>query len=150
MAFDKVSQVLAASLVDELTARYKAAGLAVALSFDASQNAVITVGTAAAGSQSAVVRILPYPSIGVDGLGLTQTSYGPHTMQVVLEQLAGNTGTTVCTAATLAQLNMALLRRGARVETYLTANTTAVSVAGITGTPAAVVDSLQYPLTSTI
>ena len=150
MAFDKKSQALARTLTDELTLRYKAAGLAVALSYDASQNPIITVGTAAAGSQSATLRILPFASIGLDGLGLAQTSYGPHIVQVVLEQLSGNTGTTVMTAANLAPLNVAVLRRGTRVETYLTANLTAPLAAGITGTPAVTVDSLQYSLLETV
>lgn len=155
MAFlDKKSQVIVRQATDLLTLRLAtpsvATTLAVASGFDASGNPQITVGPGTSDSDSAFVRVIPFPvdpvGVAVDALGLTPTSYGPHIVQLVLEQrVAAPAGGAVMSAASFVMLLGTLALFGGRVDLYLTAHGTAPTVAGITGTPVASFDNTQFP-----
>ena len=138
---------LARQLREDLSIRLPA--LACVQTVDASGNAVVTVGTLAAASQSAFIRLLEQPSIGADSLGLAQRSYGPHVVQIVLETSTIANVPLMTVANELFVLGAAL-KHGVKVEIYLTANATGPSVSGITGVPAASFDNLWQPLTSSM
>lgn len=117
---------LAQSLKGSLSRRFT-----VTEGFDASGLPTLLVGAGTAGSQSAFIRVKPIDSIGTDSLGLTQRSFGPHVIQVVLET------STIANVALMLESNKLpllgeLLGRGTRVELYMSANTNAVDVADIT------------------
>lgn len=117
---------LALSLSQSLKRRFT-----VVDGFDASGLPTLLVGPGTAGSQSAFLRVLPIPSIGTDSVGLTQRSFGPHSIQVVLET------STIANVALLTEINKLPLMaevvgRGTRVELYMSANGNAVDVADIT------------------
>lgn len=117
---------LALSLSESLKRRFT-----VANGFDASGNPTILLGAGTAGSQSAFIRVLPIASIGTDSLGLTQRSFGPHVIQVVLETSA------VANVALMLESNKLpvlaeVVGRGTRVELYLRANGGGVVVGDIT------------------
>lgn len=118
------------------------------VTFDTDGNPYVTVtqGTLVAGQQAGLVKISPVPSIQVDSLGLTQKVYATHQLQMVLE----STNSTI-TATGLPLLDIANLLiflgesvgRECRNQLYLVANGTAISTAGITGTPAATWDGVE-------
>jgi hypothetical protein len=144
----------AQALRDELAAELliKRSALVQVKSFGASKECDLLIGPsgAAAGTDSAFIRIKVQSTLATDVLGLAQQVYTPHVAQVVFEaNPAGGAGADVGTWATRLAILGALLRTGVRVEIYFSANTVAVSSAGITGTPE-VFDSLQYPLMSTM
>lgn len=116
---------LAISLSESLKRRFT-----VLNSFDTSGLPTVLVGAGTAGSQSAFIRVKAIDSIGTDSLGLTQRSFGPHVMQVVLET------STIANVALMTEINklplMAeIVGRGTRVELYMSANGNAVDVADI-------------------
>lgn len=139
---------LARQLAEDLGLRLKALGVATGV--DSSGNPTVSVGAMTAGSQSAFVRVLDQASIQVDSLGLPQRSFGPHVVQIVLET------STIATVALMTEANKLklvgeLLKHGAKVELYLTANLTAPSVAGIAaGNLIATWDHLYQPLTASM
>ena len=148
---DKKSQVIARVAKDILTVRLPA--LAIVAAFDVNGNPTLAIGSGAAGSQSAFVRVQPQavapvyvggPGPVTDALGITQNTYGPHQVQLVLESSAV-AGQALMSAANVFQIVGTLISFGASTELYLSANTVAVSAAGITGVPASTFDSLQYP-----
>lgn len=106
-------------------------GLARTKGFDASGNPTLLIGTGAAGSQSAFIRIKQLDSLNQDILGLSQNVFTPHVIQVVLE------ASTVanCPLLTIDNLTVVmgeLMKRGVRLEVYLSANTNAPEVSDIT------------------
>ena len=118
---------LAVSLSDSLKRR----GFTVVQGFDTNGLPTVALGAGTAGSQSAFIRVKAVDSIGQDSLGLTQRSFGPHVIQVVLET------STIANVALLTEVNKLavmgeVLGRGTRVELYMSANTNAVDVSDIT------------------
>jgi hypothetical protein len=114
-----------------LSASLARRGFVVTNGSDASGNATIQVGAGTIGSQSAFIRTLALPSIGTDAFGLTQRSFGPHIIQVVLE-----TSTVANVALLLESAKLPLMAevvgRGTIVEVYLSANGNAADVTDIT------------------
>lgn len=103
-----------------------------AVQFDSDGEPYFLIGAGTAGSQSAIVKYKTYAPLGVDGVGLTPRAFTPVTCQVVLET------STIANVALMTEINeLALLgelaHRGNRLELYMTANTVAVTVGGITG-----------------
>lgn len=141
---DFQSQVIVRQAVDLLTLRVGPT-LTVVSGSDTNQNPTILVGPGTAGSQSAFIRIQVLGSVGLDGFAQVQQSYGPHQAQVVLET-STIAGVSLVTEANKLLIQGTILAFGCHYELYLTANTVAVSVAGITGNPVAIIDSTQYPL----
>lgn len=133
--------VLASDLAITLSALAKTKGL------DASQNPTLLVGTGAAGSQSAFIRIKQLDSINTDVLGLAQNVFTPHVIQVVLEA-STVANCPLMTIDNLAVLMGELLKMGVRLEVYLSANTNAPDVADIVaGNLKATFNThVQYPL----
>jgi hypothetical protein len=116
---------LALSLKDSLKGVFT-----VTEGFDSSGLPTLLVGAGTAGSQSAFIRVKAVDSIGTDSLGLTQRSFGPHVIQVVLET------STIANVALMTEVNKVALMapvfgRGTRVELYMSANGNAVDVADI-------------------
>lgn len=118
---------LALSLSSALAKR----GFTVANGFDSSGNPTILLGAGTAGSQSMFIRCLATPSLGTTSVGTTQTSFGPHVLQIVLET------STIANVALMTEANKMVimgevLGRGTAAELYMSANTNAVDVADIT------------------
>lgn len=125
---------LSANLAGEL--RIRMAGLTVAESYDSNGDPVISIGTLVAGSRSAIIRTkaIDWP-LAKDVLGLASTIYTPHVMQLLTEANAGAGGADtndVLTSQDELTLLGAICKRGTLVEWYKTANTVAITVAGIT------------------
>lgn len=155
MSVTKKAQVIARELASRLTTRLgmEQSTLTVVSGVDASNNPTILIsdGTAATGEQTIFMRVTTSPApLGLNSVGGTQESYGPHVIQMVCEQLAGDTGTLAVLGANLLRTAGEVFRCGTKVELYLTANTTVPSVSGITGTPALTFDDLYHPLTGTV
>jgi hypothetical protein len=140
---DFKSQVIVRQLVDLLNLRVGST-LGVVQSTDTNGNPTILVGAGTAGSQSAFIRIQPLASVGLDGFAQLQQSYGPHQAQTVLET-STIAGVSLVTEANKLLIIGTILGFGCHFELYLTANTVAVTVAGITGQPVAIIDSTTYP-----
>lgn len=119
----EIAQALKANLVRK--------GFTVVDGIDASGNATLALGAGTAGSQSAFMRVKPIDSIGTDSVGLTQRSFGPHVIQVVLET-STIANTPLLTGANQVALYGCLFPIGTRVELYMSANTNAVEVSDIT------------------
>lgn len=133
-----LAQELRSSLVQRST------GLALgALLLDGADNnnPYLIVGTGAAGSQSMLIKLKEFTPVGntiigqpygvTSGVG-TAVGYAQSIIQVVLET------STIANVSLMLESNKLpllgeLLQRGTRVELYMTANTTAVALAGITG-----------------
>lgn len=127
-------------------------GATVTAGVDASGNPTILMGTGAAGSQSAFVRVKQDydPALELDGIGNVQRRYTPHVIQVVLE-----TSTIANVALLTEDLKVKLWKEieqfGTKIELYMSANTNAPEVSDIiAGNLKATVDDLWHPLTSTI
>lgn len=113
----------------------------------AAQDPTIQIGTGAAGSQSAFIRIKQLASINTDVLGLAQNVFTPHVIQVGLE------ASTVANCPLLTIDNMTvlmgeLMKMGVRMEVYLTANTVApIEGSLVAGNLKATFNThVQYPL----
>lgn len=148
MAATQKAVAIARQLAEDLNLR---TGLAAVAGVDGSGNPTIALGTQTAGSQAAFLRIKQDydPALEVDAIGNAQRRYTPHIIQVVLET------STISAVALMTEKNKAMLWKevqkfGTKCDLYMTTNTTAVSVSGITGSPVVSVDDLWQPLTSTI
>lgn len=118
---------LALSLSSSLARR----GYTVVNGFDTNGNPTIALGAGTAGSQSAFIRCLAVASLGTDSVGNTQRSFGPHSLQLVLET-STIAATPLLTGANMLPIMGEVLSRGTRVELYMSANANAVDVADIT------------------
>lgn len=162
MSTIKKAVVLSREMASRLAVRFAEAGLVVVQGTDTANTEglaganipwpTITVsdGAIAAGDQTAFVRVKAMASLGTDGVGMPERSFGPHIAQVVLEQLttAGNAavqaGNTFVTAANLTRLMSVLSTFGVRVELYVSTTGAAPTVAGITGAPDVVITDLYW------
>lgn len=114
------------SLVQELRDRLtRRTTLAVGeLSFDTDGGAWFVVGAGTAGTQSMLIKSKEIAPVGFDGIGLAARGYTPTVLQVAVET------STIANVSLLTQANMVpllgeVLRQGARVELYMSANTVA-------------------------
>lgn len=149
MAATQKAVAIARQLAEDLKLR---TGLTtVVAGVDASANPTIAFGALTAGSQSAFIRVKQDydPALELDVIGNTQRRYTPHVIQIVLET-STIANVSLLTAKLFAQMLKDTEKFGTKIEIYMTTNTTAVSVAGITGTPVVVLDDLWNPMTSTI
>jgi hypothetical protein len=152
MAVSYKAQSLANDLLQSLNQRFGSAATTTmqgvwTLGADTDGYPLLT-SVGAAGTQSCLIKVnslMNQVSIFKDSLGNAAYPFSPSVIQVVLEQLAGNTGTTVLKALNLLRIVGELAIRGANIELYLSTNTTVPAVGGITGTPVAVFNELQYP-----
>jgi hypothetical protein len=140
-------QSMARQIAEDLGLRLSA--LTLATSNDGSGNPTVSLGALTAGSQSAFILCKEQASIQVDSLGLAQRSFGPNVIQLVLET-STIANVPLMTVANYVKLLGTLLRHGVKLELYLTANATPVSVSGITGAPAVTFDNLWQPLTASM
>lgn len=90
----------------------------------------ILVGAGTAGSQSAFIKIATYAGGSLNAVGLALNSPSPIVVQLVIET-STITNVGLLTAANLLPIVTESVKPGARVELYMSANTTAPSVAGI-------------------
>lgn len=144
-----MSYTNSSNLVRSLSDRLKVAGFTtLTTGVESSGAPFIQVGGGTAGSQSAYIRIQPLPTITPNAVFPNVTgaadSYSPTVTQVVLET-STVANLAVMTAANLVALLATLAREGTRLQLYMTANTTAATSAGITGTPVAEYTDLRFP-----
>jgi hypothetical protein len=126
------AQELAHNLASELKIRMSA--LTITESFDTNGDPVISIGALTAGSESAIIRVkaIDWP-LAKDVLGLASTIYTPHVIQLLTESNpTAGAGADILTAQDELTLLGAICKRGTLVEWYKTANTVAITVAGIT------------------
>lgn len=128
MASNAKAESIARQLKEDLALRLST--LTVADGFDASGNPQVTVGTLAAASESAYIRVIPETSLQVDSLGLSQRVYTPHKIQIVLESFT-TANLTYMTAPKFMLLLGECLKHGTKVELYLSPNTEVVAVGEI-------------------
>lgn len=149
MAATQKAVAIARQLAETIALR---TGLAVVSGVDSSGNPTVAVGTGAAGSQSAFIRVkADYdPALESDAVGNAQRRYAPHVIQLVLET------STIANVSLVTEVNKAKLLKevfqfGTKVELYMSANTNAVEVSDITSANLkATIDDLWHPATSTI
>lgn len=129
MATTEKAIALTAELRDSLR-RYFASVSDVQFDVDGNPFLTATQGTLAAGQQAALVKILPVPSIQVDGLGLAQRVYATHIVQVLLES-----STTAHIALMLESNKLYVLEeagaRNCEMQLYLGANGAAVATSAL-------------------
>jgi hypothetical protein len=154
----KKALVLSRELANKLSIRFAGtagAGLATLVreGFDASGNPIINIddGTPATTEQCILVRVLEQPSIGLNSLGLTQDSFGPHVIQVVAEASAASAAINRLTQANQMKLWAELLKLGTKVEVYH-CPTGAAPVVGdiVAANLVATVQDLYNPLTNEV
>lgn len=126
---------LAAELQDELAKRLPT--LAVVLGQDTNGDPTIAVGAGTPGGKNAFIRVKAIDWPGTDALGLTQTVFTPHVIQIATE--ANYAGTTdnvadVLTPTELLPLLLTIGARGTAVEWYVETNGTAPVVGSLTST----------------
>jgi hypothetical protein len=153
MATTQQALDLAADLLSDFAIRLKA--LVQTTATDTDSNPLIKIGSAStgtAGTDGALIKVLPLTTFLLDALGNAQPVYGPHIIQVVTEaDPIGGAGADPVTVNTLLQVFGEVLRKGARVEWYQSANGTAPVVASITaGNLKSVFDSLYQPTVSSM
>ncbi len=147
----KTSLVLARELGSKLTLRFAAAATPLALTASSDTNGAptISIGAGSTGGQNMFIRILEVASIGTDALGLAQTSYGPHKIQVAME-LSATAGVPFNTGATCLRAYVEILRTATAVELWLETTGTPPSVTTFNTAAklALSVDDLYNPTTS--
>lgn len=116
MATTKFAQVLQRDLAEDLTLR----GYTVTQSFGTSGDPMLLVGTGATTTQTALIRILPEDTLQVNSVGVTQTVYTPHKIQLAIEENTSG-GVTFLTLANALKLAAAILPKGTKVEVFLVA-----------------------------
>jgi hypothetical protein len=122
--------------------------LTVTTGFDATGNPTMSVGPLTTGTQSAFVRFIEFPSLGVNAVGNAQDSYGPNIAQIALEcQSLGVAVGGAITAATWANNVATITTTSAHgLSTGMEVAVAGVSVAGYNGTygPITVLSTTQY------
>jgi len=110
---------VAAELQNDLSRRFATVS---AVTFDTDGGALIRVGTAGAGNQTALVKVVDIAPLGSDAIGLAARNYGnPLVIQVVLET-SSIANVALMTEANKVALLGAAFHRGSRVELYMSAN----------------------------
>lgn len=122
MASTAKAVATARQLVDTLKQR----GYTVTQSFstvdaDGNPAPTIQVGTGAAGSASAFIKVKPAAAWGKDVLGLTQNVFTPHSIQMVIENVSA-AGAIPLPYANFAEIWAVLTAQGSRSELYVRAN----------------------------
>lgn len=147
MATTKMASVLQRDIAEELGLRLSA--LTLVQTTGTAGDPVITLGALTAGSQSAFIRIATEATLQLNSVGVAQTVYAPHIVQVVLET------STIANVALMLESNKfplfgVLLAHGAKVELYMTANTNAVEETDITSAnlKATFYPAAYFPLTA--
>lgn len=136
----KTPAVLSRKLAEQLRRRLSSS-LVVTEGVDSSGNPQITVndGTAATTEQNVYIRVIELSVLGTDSVGVSAQSYGPHVVQIALENLTATTPS-ILAAANMSWLNTvnslavlgSALALGARVELYLETAGTVPVVGSIT------------------
>lgn len=141
---------LAREMRDRLAADFSTIDASV--SFDSNHLPSFRVGTSGAGNQTAFIEVSPASTANLDVLGLNQNVYTPYVVNIVVEQISGNTGTLILLGAAWANLIADIAPFGTAVSVYLVNQGTNPAVGGITGTPALSWPgvSAKYPLMATI
>lgn len=141
----KKSQVIARSMVEDLTVRLPS--LTVAAGVDASGWPTISINdaTPATTEQNFFIRIMEMPSLGLDSFGNAQQSYGPHVIQLAME-----TSTVASlgfpTDANRLHVMGECLAQGARFEVYLEDNGTIPVVGSLVAAKlVGTFESLRFP-----
>jgi hypothetical protein len=118
MASDYKSIAMRAELADELKKRFST--LTVTEGFDASGNAMLSMGPGTNGGRNAIVIVKPIDwPLAKDVLGLPSTIYNPHVIQLVTEgEVTAGAGADALTTADTLFLMATVAKRGTRVEHY--------------------------------
>lgn len=149
MAATYKSSVIVRVMAEQLALR---TGLTTVVGVDSSGNPTISVGAMTAGTQSAFIRVKQDydPSLQLDGIGNVQRVYTPHVVQLVVET-STIANVPLLTGANFSMILYEALYPRAKVELYMTANTTPPSVTGISGANLKkTLDSLWHPMTETV
>ena len=99
--------------------------------FDVNAQPFFVIGAATAGSQSAIVRVLDIPNLGVNGIGMAQASYGNPARVQLLVELSTVANVPLLTGVNQLALLSSVAFRGLQVELYATANTVPVTIGAI-------------------
>lgn len=128
----KKSLVLADALAKRLTLRFSG-NLTVTQGFHTDGSPLIYVddGTPATSEQCALIQIVEVSTLGLNAVGSTQQSYGPHIAKVCFEESATG-GVAYFSAANSAKLLGEVSAMGTKIELYLSDNTNVPSVAQMT------------------
>jgi hypothetical protein len=122
----KFAEVLARDLLEELPLR---TGLVVTdLGLGTNGDPLIRIGTGATTTQSALLRIVSESTLQVNSVGVAQTVYTPHSIQIAVEQQFDNasspaliSGVAVLTLANISKVLAAVLPKGTKVEIFIVA-----------------------------
>ncbi len=149
----KKALVLSRELARVLAVRFSAASLVVREGFDASGNPQMNIddGTPATTEQCVFLRVIENPSIGLNSIGQAADSFGPHTIQIVVEASAASAAINRLTAVNQMRLMGEVLRLGTKVELYHAPTGAAPVVADITAANlVATFQDLYHPLTNEV
>lgn len=124
------ANVLAAELRENLSRRFTTVS-DVLFDSDGAPYVNVSQGTMAAGQQAACIKVIAESPLGVDGLGLTPRSFGPHRVQIVLET-SGTANVALMTEINKVYVYEEAGKTGAKVELYMSANGNAVGPEDIT------------------
>ena len=113
MATTKFAQSLSRDLKEKL----EAYGFTVTASDGSSGDPMLLIGTGATTTQTALVRIVPEVSLESNSVGIAQTVYCPHKVQVALENNAGG-AVGYLSIANFAKILPLLTAPGAKLEVY--------------------------------
>jgi hypothetical protein len=122
------AHAVASELKDALAKRFAA----VSLSFDTDGAPLIRIGSnAAAGQQTALIKVADVAPLGTDAIGLSARGYTPCVAQLVLETSTISNVALLVEASKLA-IMAELGHRGLKTELYMSANTNATGPEDIT------------------
>ena len=153
MAYTQKAQgfidVLAVELAQRLTvAGGLAAALTVVKAYDTDGAPMLSIGTLAAGSASAQIKIGSVATVNKDSLGLGQVVYSPHLFEVVTENASAINAYPLALQAQLVIL-ASLTKLGGRTVWYSVPSAQAPTIANkalaITTGSTNVIENLQYP-----
>jgi len=129
-------QVLAAQMAEDLARRFTTVS-GITLDSDSNPYFTVTLGTLVSDQECALIKLYSEQPLGTDGLGQTPRSFGPSSAIIVLEQLAGNSGTTVMTAKNVMNLVAEVAKFGVKIDLVLNAHTDAIDVSDTGDAPTA-------------
>lgn len=130
--------------------RLRLSAIAQTKAFASDQAPTLLLGTGLTTTDSVFIKIAPVTSLQVDVLGLAQTVFTPHVIQMVIEanyEGATDTVLDVGTWATRLAVIGVLVSKGVKVELYVMANGSTLSASGITSgnLKATFENHVQYP-----